>query len=127
VPWQLLCEEKGARLRVAPVNDSGEIELEQFEKLLTRRTKLVSFGHASNALGTINPIRKMIAAAHAAGAVVLIDGAQGVPHLRVDVRELDCDFYAFSGHKVYARPEPACCTAKNRSSMQCRHGRAAGT
>jgi cysteine desulfurase / selenocysteine lyase len=101
VPWQLLCEEKGARLRVAPVNDAGEIVLDEFEKLLTPRTKLVAFGHASNALGTINPIRKMIAMAHAAGAVVLIDGAQGVPHIHVDVRELDCDFYAFSGHKVY--------------------------
>ncbi len=101
VPWQLLCEEKGARLRVAPVNDAGELVLDEFEKLLTPRTKIVAFGHASNALGTINPIRKMIAMAHAAGAVVLIDGAQGVPHIHVDVRELDCDFYAFSGHKVY--------------------------
>jgi len=101
VPWQLLCEEKGARLRVAPVNDAGEVVLDEFEKLLTPRTKLVAFGHASNALGTINPVRRMIALAHAAGAVVLIDGAQGVPHLHVDVRELDCDFYAFSGHKVY--------------------------
>jgi len=101
VPWQLLCEEKGARLRVAPVNDAGEIILDEFEKLLTARTKIVAFGHASNALGTINPIRKMIAMAHAAGAVTLIDGAQGVPHLHVDVRDLDCDFYAFSAHKVY--------------------------
>jgi len=101
VPWQLLCEEKGARLRVAPVNDAGELDLDAFENLLTPRTKLVSFGHASNALGTINPIREMIALAHAAGAVVLIDGAQGVPHLHVDVRDLDCDFYAFSAHKVY--------------------------
>ena len=101
VPWQLLCEEKGAGLRVAPVNDSGDLVLEEFARLLTPRTKLVAFGHASNALGTINPIRKMIGLAHAAGAVVLIDGAQGVPHLHVDVRDLDCDFYAFSGHKVY--------------------------
>lgn len=101
VPWQLLCEEKGARLRVAPVNDAGEVLLDAFEKLLTPRTKLVSFGHASNAIGTINPIRKMIAMAHAAGAVVLVDGAQGAPHLHVGVRDLDCDFYAFSGHKVY--------------------------
>jgi cysteine desulfurase/selenocysteine lyase len=101
VPWQLLCEEKGARLRVAPVNDAGEVMIDELAKLLTPRTRLVSFGHASNALGTINPIRKMIAMAHAAGALVLIDGAQGVPHLHVDVRELDCDFYAFSGHKVY--------------------------
>jgi cysteine desulfurase/selenocysteine lyase len=101
VPWQMLCEEKGARLRVAPVNDAGEIDLDEFEKLLTSRTKLVAFGHASNALGTINPVRRMIDMAHAAGAVVLIDGAQGVPHVHVDVRALDCDFYAFSGHKVY--------------------------
>ena len=101
VPWQLLCEEKGARLRVAPVNDAGELVLDEFEKLLTPRTKIVAFGHASNALGTINPIRRMIAMVHAAGAVVMIDGAQGVPHIHVDVRELDCDFYAFSGHKVY--------------------------
>jgi len=101
VPWQLLCEEKGARLRVAPVNDAGEVILDEFEKLLNPRTKIVAFGHASNALGTINPIRKMIALAHAAGAVTLIDGAQGVPHLHVDVRDLDCDFYAFSAHKVY--------------------------
>jgi len=101
VPWQLLCEEKGSRLRIAPVNDEGEVVLEEFEKLLSDRTKIVSFGHASNALGTINPIRKMIALAHAAGAITLIDGAQGVPHLHVDVRDLDCDFYAFSAHKVY--------------------------
>jgi cysteine desulfurase/selenocysteine lyase len=102
VPWQLLCEEKGARLRVAPVNDSGELILEEFAKLLTPRTKIVAFGHASNALGTINPVKRMIAMAHANGSVVLIDGAQGVPHLEVDVQDLDCDFYAFSGHKVYA-------------------------
>jgi cysteine desulfurase/selenocysteine lyase len=101
VPWQLLCEEKGATLRVAPVNDAGELLLDEFAKLLTPRTKIVAFGHASNALGTINPIRKMIAMAHANGSVVLIDGAQGVPHLSVDVRDLDCDFYAFSAHKVY--------------------------
>jgi len=101
VPWQMLCEEKGSRLRIAPVNDAGEVILEQFEKLLTSRTKLVSFGHASNALGTINPVRKMIAMAHSVGAVVLIDGAQGAPHIAIDVRDLDCEFYAFSAHKVY--------------------------
>ncbi len=102
VPWQLLCEEKGARLRVAPVNDAGDLILDEFAKLLTPRTKIVAFGHASNALGTINPVKKMIAMAHANGSLVLIDGAQGVPHLQVDVQDLDCDFYAFSGHKVYA-------------------------
>jgi cysteine desulfurase / selenocysteine lyase len=101
VPWQMLCEEKDARLRVAPVNDAGEVILDELETLLTPRTKLVAVGHASNALGTINPVRRIIDMAHAAGAVVLIDGAQGVPHLDVDVRDLGCDFYAFSGHKVY--------------------------
>lgn len=101
VPWQMLCEETGARLRVAPVNDAGELVVEEFAKLLTNRTKIAAFGHASNALGTINPVKKMTELAHAAGALVLIDGAQGVPHLSVDVRHLDCDFYAFSGHKVY--------------------------
>ena len=102
VPWQLLCEEKGATLRVAPVNDAGEIVIDAFEALLGPRTKIVAIGHASNALGTINPVKRMIEMAHRAGAVVLIDGAQGVPHLTVNVQELDCDFYAFSGHKVYA-------------------------
>ena len=102
VPWQLLCDAKGATLRVIPVSDAGELLLDDYEKLLTSRTRIVAIGHASNALGTINPVKRMIAIAHAAGALVLIDGAQGVPHLRVDVRDLDCDFYAFSGHKVYA-------------------------
>ena len=102
VPWQLLCEETGARLRVAPVNDAGEIILDEYAKLLTPRVRLTAFGHASNALGTINPIKRMIAMAHENGSIVLIDGAQGVPHLTVDVQDLDCDFYAFSGHKVYA-------------------------
>ncbi|HYS55672.1 MAG TPA: cysteine desulfurase [Thermoanaerobaculia bacterium] len=101
VPWQLLCEEKNARLRIVPVNDAGEVTVDEFAKLLTRRTRIVAFGHASNALGTINPVKKMIAMAHANGSLVLIDGAQGVPHLDVDVQDLDCDFYAFSGHKVY--------------------------
>jgi cysteine desulfurase/selenocysteine lyase len=101
VPWQLLCDAKGAKLRVIPVNDAGELILEEYEKLLTARTRIVAVGHASNALGTINPIKRMIAMAHANRSLVLIDGAQGVPHLRVDVRDLDCDFYAFSGHKVY--------------------------
>ncbi len=101
VPWQLLCEEKGAILRVTPVNDSGELILDEYAKLLTPRTKIVAFGHASNALGTINPVKRMIALAHANGSIVVVDGAQGVPHLKVDVQDLDCDFYAFSGHKVY--------------------------
>jgi cysteine desulfurase/selenocysteine lyase len=101
VPWQMLCEEKGARLRVAPINDDGELILEEFEKLLGERTKVVAVAHISNALGTINPLRRMIEMAHGWGAVVLVDGAQAVPHLKVDVRELDCDFYAFSGHKLF--------------------------
>ena len=101
VPWQMLCDERGAKLRVAPVNDAGEVVLEEFERLLNPRTKIAAFGHASNALGTINPVKRMTEMAHAAGALVVIDGAQGVPHIAIDVRDLDCDFYAFSGHKVY--------------------------
>jgi cysteine desulfurase/selenocysteine lyase len=101
VPWQMLCEEKGARLRVAPINDAGELELDEFEKLLTSKTKLVAVVHLSNALGTLNPVRKIIEMAHRRNVPVLLDGAQAAPHLKVDVRELDCDFYAFSGHKLY--------------------------
>jgi cysteine desulfurase/selenocysteine lyase len=101
VPWQMLCEEKGAVLRVIPVNERGELEFDQFEMLLSERTKFVSVSHVSNALGTINPVREMIRIAHAWNVPVLIDGAQAVPHGRVDVRELDCDFYVFSGHKVF--------------------------
>jgi cysteine desulfurase/selenocysteine lyase len=101
VPWQMLCEERGAKLRVAPVNDAGEVILEEFERLLNPRTKIAAFGHASNALGTINPVKRMTEMAHAVGAIVVVDGAQGVPHIAIDVRDLDCDFYAFSGHKVY--------------------------
>lgn len=101
VPWQILCEEKGAALRVAPINDRGELVLEEFEKLLSPRTKIVSVAHISNALGTINPVGKIVELAHRANAPVLIDGAQAAPHLRVDVRALDCDFYALSGHKLF--------------------------
>jgi cysteine desulfurase / selenocysteine lyase len=101
VPWQLLCEQIGAKLKIIPVNQKGELILEEYEKLLSPRTKLVSIGHVSNALGTINPIRQMIQLAHHHGAVVMIDGAQAVQHLTVDVQDLDCDFYAFSGHKIY--------------------------
>tara|TARA_Y100001933_G_scaffold200032_1_gene201132 strand:- start:2530 stop:3786 length:1257 start_codon:yes stop_codon:yes gene_type:complete len=102
VPWQVLCEERGATLRVAPINDAGEILLEEYEELLSERTKIVAITHASNALGTVNPVRKMVNMAHKFGAVVLIDGAQGVPHMSVDVREIGCDFYVFSGHKLFA-------------------------
>lgn len=101
VPWQMICERTGARLRVIPVNDAGELLLEDYEKLLSDRTKVVAVGHVSNALGTINPVREMIRMAHRHGAVVVVDGAQAVPHQTVDVQSLDCDFYAFSGHKVY--------------------------
>jgi cysteine desulfurase/selenocysteine lyase len=101
VPWQMVAEEKGARLRVAPINDRGELILEEFEQLLGPRTKLVAVMHISNALGTVNPVRRIVELAHARGVPVLIDGAQAVPHAAVDVRELGCDFYVFSGHKVY--------------------------
>ena len=101
VPWQMLCQEKGATLRVAPIDDRGQLLLEEFAKLLGRRTKIVSVGHVSNALGTINPIRRIIEMAHRQNIPVLVDGAQAIPHLKVDVQALDCDFYVFSGHKVY--------------------------
>ena len=101
VPWQILCEERGARLRVVPMNGRGELLLDEYEKLLTPLTKLVAVAHVSNALGTVNPVRQIIAMAHEHGIPVLVDGAQAVPHLQVDVQELDCDFYAFSGHKMY--------------------------
>jgi len=101
VPWQILCEEKGAHLRVAPINDRGELLLDQFEKLIGLRTKIVAVTQVSNALGTITPLSTMIEMAHKRGVPVLVDGAQAVPHMPVDVQALDCDFYAFSGHKVY--------------------------
>jgi cysteine desulfurase/selenocysteine lyase len=101
VPWQLLCAEKGAQLRVARIDERGQVDLAEFERLLSPRTRIAAFAHVSNALGTINPVKRMTELAHAKGAVVLIDGAQAAPHLRVDVRAIGCDFYAFSGHKVY--------------------------
>jgi cysteine desulfurase/selenocysteine lyase len=100
VPWQMLAEEKGAKIRVAPINDAGELLVDEYEKLFNERTKFVGVMHVSNALGTINPIKHMIAFAHARGVPVLIDGAQAAPHMHVDVQDLDCDFYAFSGHKL---------------------------
>ena len=100
VPWQILCEEKGAVLRVIPVDDAGDLRLDEYVRLLGARTKLVAVAHISNALGTINPVKRMIEMAHRQGVPVLIDGAQAAPHVRVDVRELDCDFYVFSGHKT---------------------------
>lgn len=101
VPWQMLCEQTGAILKVAPINLQGELIYAEFEKLLSDKTKLVSVVHMSNALGTINPVKQMIAAAHAKGIPVLLDGAQAIPHMVVDVQDLDCDFYVFSGHKLY--------------------------
>ena len=101
VPWQMVCEQTGAKLRVVPIDDAGEVPLDAFEKTLNPRTRLVAIAHVSNALGTINPIETMIELAHRQGAVVLVDGAQAVSHLRVDVRALDCDFYAFSSHKLF--------------------------
>jgi cysteine desulfurase/selenocysteine lyase len=101
VPWQMLCEEKQGRLRVVPINDAGEVDLEAYEALLGERTRLVAIAHVSNALGTILPVQRMIEAAHRRDIPVLVDGAQAAPHLRVDVQALDCDFYTFSGHKTY--------------------------
>ena len=101
VPWYVLCQEKGAVLKVVPINEEGELIMDEFEKLLTEKTKIVSIVHASNALGTVNPVKEIIKAAHKKGAVVLIDGAQSSVHLDIDVQQLDCDFFAFSSHKVY--------------------------
>jgi len=101
VPWQLTCEQSGARLVVAPITDSGELDRDAFRRALSERTKIVAIAHVSNALGTVNPVTELVAEAHATGAVVLVDAAQSVPHMRVDVRALDCDFLAFSGHKMF--------------------------
>ena len=101
VPWQLLCEQTGAVLRAAPINDDGELDVAAFEQLLGDRTRLVAVVHVSNALGTINPVKRLVALAHARGVPVLVDGAQAVPHLTVDVQDLDCDFFVFSSHKLF--------------------------
>lgn len=101
VPWQMVCQQKKAKLRVIPINEAGEIIFSEYEKMLSDKTKIVSIGHVSNALGTINPVKKMIEKAHRVGAVVCVDGAQAVPHMKVDVQDLDADFYVFSGHKMY--------------------------
>ncbi len=101
VPWQILCERIGAAIRIVPVNEDGELILEEYESLLNEKTKFVSVGHVSNAIGTVNPIKRIIALAHQFGAAVLVDGAQAAPHLPVDVKDLDCDFFAFSGHKLF--------------------------
>jgi cysteine desulfurase/selenocysteine lyase len=101
VPWQMVCEQTGAVLKVVPIDDAGEFRFDAYERLLSERTRIVAVTHLSNALGTINPVARIVAVAHARGVPVLLDGAQAVAHLHVDVRALDCDFYAFSGHKVY--------------------------
>ena len=101
VPWQLICAERGTVLKAAPISDQGELDVPAFEQLLDDRTRLVAVTHVSNALGTINPIKKLVSLAHARGIPVLVDGAQAAPHVRVDVQDLDCDFFAFSGHKVF--------------------------
>jgi cysteine desulfurase/selenocysteine lyase len=101
VPWQILCEEKGAQLKVVPINDAGELLLDEYEKLLSPRTRLVSIVHQSNALGTINPMETIIELAHSRGVPVLVDGAQSVPHMTIDVRKMGCDFFVFSGHKLF--------------------------
>ena len=101
VPWQILCEQQGGHLRVIPISERGELLLDEFEKLIGPRTKIVAVTHVSNALGTVNPIREIVKTAHAHGVPVLVDGAQAVQHMKVDVQDLDCDFYAFSSHKMY--------------------------
>ncbi len=101
VPWQHLCEEKGAILKVIPINDKGELLMEEYEKLLSGKTRLVSVVYVSNSMGTVNPVKRIIDKAHQAGAIVMLDGAQAAAHLDIDVQELDCDFFAFSGHKIY--------------------------
>ena len=102
VPWQLLCEQTGAVLKIAPINDAGELMLDDYEKLLNEKTKFVSMAHVSNALGTINPVRQIVDLAHACGAKIMLDGAQAAPHLAINVRDLDCDFYTVTGHKMFA-------------------------
>ncbi len=101
VPWYILCEEKGAKLKVIPIDENGDLIVSEYEKLLSSKTKLVSIVHVSNALGTINPVKKIISEAHKAGAVVLVDGAQSSVHLDIDVQDMDCDFFVFSSHKLY--------------------------
>jgi cysteine desulfurase/selenocysteine lyase len=101
VPWQLLCQEKGAALRVAPIDDTGTLRLDELEHMISPRTRLLALGHVSNALGTVNPVKEIVKVAHAKGVPVLVDGAQAAPHLKLDMQELDCDFYALSGHKMF--------------------------
>jgi len=101
IPWQMLCEDRGAKLRIIPINDNAEIELEEYAKLLNKNTKLVAISHVSNSTGTLNPVKQMVEMAHNFGAKVLVDGAQSAPHMTINVQDLDADFFAFSGHKLY--------------------------
>ena len=114
VPWQMLCERKGAVLRVIPIDDTGDIILEEYLKMISSKTKLVSVTQVSNTLGTILPVKEMITAAHSHDVPVLIDGAQGIQHGMVDVREMDCDFYVFSGHKIYGPKGIGCLYGKEK-------------
>ena len=114
VPWQMLCERKGAALKVIPFDENGVLKLDELDHLLSDRTRLVAVNHVSNVLGTINPIREIIKKAHSRDVPVLIDGAQGIPHIKVDVQELDCDFYAFSGHKIYGPTGIGCLYGKRK-------------
>jgi cysteine desulfurase/selenocysteine lyase len=127
VPWQMLCADKGAQLRVAPVDDRGEILLDEYQKLLGPRTRLVALPQVSNALGTVTPAQKMIEMAHRYDAKVLLDGAQAVSHMPVNVQLLDCDFYVFSGHKVFAPTGIGVVYGKSEVLDQTLHGRAAAT
>lgn len=120
VPWQLLRERKGIVIRVIPMDDSGRLDLEAYERLFSERTRLVCVAHVSNVLGTVNPVKKMAATAHAHGAYMLVDGAQSIPHFKVDVQDLDCDFLTFSGHKYTDRQASACSTDGKVSWRRCR-------
>ena len=119
VPWQLVCEQTGAVLKVVPINDRGELEMDAFHELLSERTKLVGLVHISNALGTVNPIEQVIAAAHGKGIPVLVDGAQGAPHAPVDVQALDVDFYLFLGTNCMDRRALGCCMGKSLYLRKC--------
>ncbi len=125
VPWHFLRERQGAVIKWAPVDDDGNFLIDEFEKLLTARTKMVAITQMSNALGTIAPVKEVVRIAHARGIPVLVDGCQAAVHLAIDVQDLDCDFYVFTGHKLTARPASACSTASPSISPPCRRSRAA--
>ena len=127
VPWQMLCQERGARLVVAPIDDQGSLDLAALEARLSPRTRIVALSHVSNALGTVNPVKRVVELAHARGVPVVVDGAQGAPHLEADVQALGCDFYAFSGHKIYGPPASGSSTGRRTPARRCRPGRAAAT